>query len=393
MSASSRNGLRIVLFWFMNDWGKFGRAYEKIAQNLSAQETVERVLVVMPPERIRRSLGVLPFDRRRESEKLTVLTPNAWIVPHKYEFGKAGKALNERGIPFLVSRYMKSLSFGKSNTILWVYPPHPYIRDLVEFVPHRALVTQIVDNSVLKERHSTAQIEFARKQYDDLAKESDVVITSSKLNHEYFSRINPSCFLYENGVDPAFLGDPSGFPHLVRNRRPRIGYTGYISERTDTGLLRYIAEKRPGYELVLAGPVEVPKEEFEKLLLSNVRYEGVIPYEKMPGFLRGLDICLIPHHDTPFSRSMSPLKLFQYLASGRPVVSTRVAGVERFEELITVADGPDDFLSKIDEALRNDTPEKSRKRIEAARRETWDKRVKEMLEAVVETTGRDRVAT
>ena len=90
---------------------------------------------------------------------------------------------------------------------------------------------------------------------------------------------------------------------------------------------------------------------------------------------------------------MSPLKLFQYLASGRPVVSTRVAGVERFEELITVADGPDDFLSKIDEALRNDTPEMSRKRIEAARRETWDKRVKEMLEAVVETTGRNRVAT
>jgi glycosyltransferase involved in cell wall biosynthesis len=144
---------------------------------------------------------------------------------------------------------------------------------------------------------------------------------------------------------------------------------------------------------VLAGPVEVPKEEFETLLLSNVRYEGIVPYEKMPGFLRDLDICLIPHHDTPFSRSMSPLKLFQYLASGRPVVSTRVAGVDRFEELTTVADGPDDFLSKIDEVLRNDTREKSRKRIEAARRETWDKRVKEMLDAVVETTGENRSAS
>ncbi len=379
--------MHVVLFWFMNDWGKFGRAYEKIAENLSRLEAVGRVLVVMPPARIHDALGVLPFRIRKESEKLSVLTPNVRLIPHKYEFTRAAKALNEKGIRFAMGRFLKLLSFGEEDTILWVYPPHPYIDELVRFVPHRVLVSQIVDNSVFKEGHTKDQVEFARRQYEELAKRSDVVITSSALNHEYFSRLNRTCFLYENGVDPVFIGAPSGFPHAGGNGRPRIGYAGYISERTDTELLRYVAGLRPEYDIVLAGPVEIPKERFEKVLLPNVRYEGVIPYEKMPGYLRGLDICLIPHHDTDFSRSMSPLKLFQYLASGRPVVSTKVAGVGRWEGMISIADGYEDFLRRIDETLRDDTVEKSGKRIEAARRETWDRRVREMYDAIAGAVG------
>ena len=387
MTKLRAGGMHVVLFWFMNDWGKFGRAYEKIAENLSRQEAVKRVLVVMPPARIRDALGLLPFKVRKESEKLSVLTPNVRLIPRKYEITRAAKTLNEKGIRFAMGRYLKLLSFGEEDTILWVYPPHPYIDELVRFVPHKALVTQIVDNSIFKEDHTKDQVEFARKQYEELAKRADAVITSSALNREYFSRLNGTCFLYENGVDPVFIGPPSGFPHANGNGRPRIGYTGYISERTDTELLRYVAGKRPEYDIVLAGPVEIPRERFEKVLLPNVRYEGVIPYERMPGYLRGLDICLIPHHDTAFSRSMSPLKLFQYLASGRPVVSTRVAGVDRWKELISVADGYEDFLKKIDETLRDDTVEKSGRRIEAARRETWDRRVREMFDAVAGAVG------
>ncbi|MBE0602251.1 MAG: glycosyltransferase [Deltaproteobacteria bacterium] len=387
MKIPRADRIHVVLFWFMNDWGKFGRAYEKIAENLSFQDAIERVLVVMPPVRIHEALGLLPFRIRKVSRKLSVLTPNVRLIPHKYEYTRLGKKLNERGIPFAISRFLKYLSFGAEDTIMWVYPPHPYIDDLVNLVPHKALVSQIVDNSIFKENHAKDKVEFARKQYEELAKRSDVVITSSRLNHEYFSRLNRTCFLYENAVDPAFIGSPSGFPHANGNGRPRIGYTGYISERTDTELLRYVAEKRPEYDLVLAGPVEIPKEEFEKLLLPNVRYEGVVPYENMPGYLRNLDICLIPHHDTRFSRSMSPLKLFQYLASGRPIVSTKVAGVERWKELISLADGYDDFLSKIDETLGSDTPEKSGKRIEAAKQETWEKRVREMFETVAGAAG------
>jgi hypothetical protein len=79
---------------------------------------------------------------------------------------------------------------------------------------------------------------------------------------------------------------------------------------------------------------------------------------------------------------MSVLKMMQYLASGRPIVSTKVAGVDRWSQLISIADDHDDFVLKIDETLRGDTLGQSRKRVEAARSETWDKRVEEMVDTI-----------
>jgi len=265
---------------------------------------------------------------------------------------------------------------------MWVFPPHPYIENLKNWIPRRALITQIVDNNIHKEHEPTEKIEFVKKQYEALAKESDIVITSSNLNFEYFSHLNPNCYLFENAVDPTFLGDPSDFPYLANNTRPRLGYTGWISQRTDIDLLVHLANTRPEYDFIIAGPIEIPQTEFEKLFLPNVHYEGVIPYERMPSFLKSLDICLIAHHDTAFSRSMSPLKMFQYLASGRPIVTTKVAGVDRWNRLISIAMNYDDFVFNIDETLKNDTIEKSRERVEAARSETWDKRVKEMVDTI-----------
>jgi glycosyltransferase involved in cell wall biosynthesis len=245
-----------------------------------------------------------------------------------------------------------------------------------------------VDNSTFKENHSSEEIEFAKKQYDELAKVSDMVITSSKLNYDYFSRLNPACYFIENAVDPVFLANPSNFPYLINKKRPRLGYAGYISERTDIDLLIHLAQNRPEYDLVLAGPVEIPQEDFEKLLLPNVQYVGVVPYGKMPDFLRNLDICLIAHRDTQFSRSMSPLKMFQYMASGRPIVSTKVAGVDRWDRLISIAWNYDEFALKVDETIRNDTIGKSRERVEAARLETWDNRLKGMADKLLEVINK-----
>jgi hypothetical protein len=79
---------------------------------------------------------------------------------------------------------------------------------------------------------------------------------------------------------------------------------------------------------------------------------------------------------------MSPLKLFQYLGSGRPIVSTSIAGVERWKGLVSIAGDYREFIQCIDTALNQDTEELSRKRIEAVKPETWDRRVEEMFKAI-----------
>src|SRR4030067_1540940 len=322
MKISDVQRINVVLFWFMNDWAKCGRAYEKIAENLSNQNPVQRVICMLPPEKTRRRYRVLPFIFKKISKKLIVLTPNLRVIPTRFTQRQIWGKINEHVIRFSIVNFLKICSYNEFNTVLWIFPPHPYINNLIRWIPRKAFITQIVDNNIFKEHEPKAWIELVKKQYEELTKDSDIVITASKLNYEYFSHLNPNCYLFENAVDPVFLGDPSDFPCLVNNTKPRLGYAGWISERTDINLLRYLAIKRPENDIIIAGPIEISQEEFKKILLPNIHYEGIIPYKKMPAFLKSLDVCLIPHHDTKFSQSMSPLKMFQYLASGRPVVST-----------------------------------------------------------------------
>lgn len=381
----------IVLFWFMNDWGLYGRAYEKIAEHLAGLNDVRRVICILPPAWLWKGYCPFPFDIKTPREKLFVLTPNAWWIPARFPLSSVRRFVNDQFAPYVLARFLNAMTEGRRNTIFWVFPPHRYINDLLDLVPYRFLVTQIVDNNLYKERDPRERIEFVKSQYENLVRQSNVVITSSRMNHDHFRLMNPECHLFENALDPAFLGTPTGFPCRRSGTRPRLGYVGWITQRTDLDLLRFIAGSRPDCDLVLAGPIDVPVQDFANLLLPNVRYEGVVPYSRMPEYLRSLDVCLIAHRDTLYSRSMSPLKLFQYLGSGRPVVSTRVAGAERWEELIAVAEDPSGFLEKIDEILRNDTVDSSRRRIEAVRKETWEHRVRDMFDAVIRAVEIDPV--
>ena len=157
---------------------------------------------------------------------------------------------------------------------------------------------------------------------------------------------------------------------------------GWITPRTDLDLLYYIAKKRPNYDLIIAGPIEYGFN-IEKLSdLRNVIFEGRIPYERVPEFIRTIDVCIIPHKDSLYSRSMSPLKIFQYIGSGRPIVSTMIAGVERFKEIINIANNYDDFIEYIDDVLIHDNEDISMRRIEVAKKETWDIRINEMYNIV-----------
>ncbi|MBI4698006.1 MAG: glycosyltransferase [Nitrospirae bacterium] len=210
------------------------------------------------------------------------------------------------------------------------------------------------------------------------------LITGSEYNHRSFSEGRKHCHLFENAVDKDFLAEPSTLPYL-NGAFPRLGYVGTISQRTDIRLLEFIARNRPEWTLLIAGRQETSLNNSGLLKLPNVRYLGIISYEELPKFLRSLDVCLIPHINTDYARSMSPLKLYQYLASGRPIVSTNIEGLGRLKEYIRTGETYDDFMKCIEQALQEKTVELSHRRIEAAKHETWDKRVNDMFAVVKES--------
>lgn len=183
----------------------------------------------------------------------------------------------------------------------------------------------------------------------------------------------------EMGLSERFLSPPSDFPFIINNIQPRLGYWGIISQHTDIELIRHIALSRPNYLLLIAGPDDGVIETSGITELSNVKYIGPVSYRQAPAFLRNLDICLMPQKDNDYSRSTSSVKIFQYLASGRPIVSTKIGDTERWKDLVMFSDSYDAFVQNIDMTFDTDNLEKSAVRINAAKAENWDNRVEHMV--------------
>ncbi len=373
--------LNIVMFWFMRDWGQYGRAYEKIAAELAARPEIGRVLCVMPPSVVQPNEYAWPLKLDRSSGKLWALSLSTRVTPTTGAPYRLRKWANARLPSLTFSTLLRMLGFKQSNTLLWLYPPHPYISQIQQQVPHFGQLIQIVDNNMHLGTASEQYRQDARRQYESLVSTADCVIVSSQANNDFFSSMNGKTFVFENAVDEIFLRPSTELPSKSGAKRPRLGYVGWLSDRTDVVLLERLAEERPLYDIILAGPAEGA--DISRLVeLPNVTWLGKVPYEDVPDLLCTFDICLIPHLDTPYSRSMSPLKLFQYLGSGRPIVTTPVAGVDRWQEHIRIANNHETFIRMVDAALVEETPEKSEARIAAAKRETWPIRIDQMLQAV-----------
>lgn len=375
--------INILLFWFHDDWGTYGRAYERVAENLAQLPEVNHVTCIFPPIS---GPSTTPLQVRQVSQKLTLLTETSFKrFRHDRPFSRIRNILNKSLKDRVLRTYLRRIGYRKQNTVLWLFPPHPYIDRLRNVVPNRLTVSHIIDNFT-KFDPSHILYPHAQAQYPKLGEWSDIIITTSQANQQEFAKTGRPCYLFYPAVDQSFIGEPGILPHRIGGKAPRLGYVGFIMDRTDLDLIKFVASQRPQWHILLAGPQYPDRylDESGLLELPNVEYLGPLLQENVPDFLNSLDVCLMPHRDTEYSRSMGPLKLYQYLASGRPIVSTNVAGLEKVREHILVADDPKEFIEQIEKALQTDTEELSSERIEVAKQNTWPIRVREMFSLVTE---------
>jgi UDP-galactopyranose mutase len=164
--------------------------------------------------------------------------------------------------------------------------------------------------------------------------------------HEFPSSVDVRHFAAarQPGAEP---GDQYGIP------RPRIGFFGVLDERLDRDLLAGIAERCPGWHFVMIGPVaKISADELPHA--PNLHYLGPKPYALLPKYIAGWDVAMLPFARNDATRYISPTKTPEYLAAGRPVVSTSIADVVRpYGErgLVWIADEPDEFVAAIRQAL------------------------------------------
>ena len=191
----------------------------------------------------------------------------------------------------------------------------------------------------------------------ELLMRADVVFTGGSSLYEAKKDRHDSVHCFPSSVDRAHffkaraeLFDPADQEDLPR---PRLGFYGVIDERFDIELLDRIAEMRPNWSFVMVGPVvKISEEDLPKR--PNIHYLGTKTYEQLPFYLSGWDVALMPFAMNDSTQFISPTKTPEYLAGGKPVVSTPIKDVVRhYGQLdgVKIASSPDEFVEACEAAL------------------------------------------
>lgn len=185
------------------------------------------------------------------------------------------------------------------------------------------------------------------RNHDHALREADLVLCVARVLHDEARRRRPDAVYLPNAVDAARFMAPAAppsdpqFARFVAGASGVAGYYGAIARWMDFGLLHDAARRRPWWRFVLIGPVydEAGRRGLASLSEPNVLWLGPRPYESLPGYLSAFDVALIPFVVDEITRATSPLKLYEYLAAGKPVVTTPMPECLAHPEVLTATDG------------------------------------------------------
>ncbi len=351
-----------------------------------------RVLYVEPRTYLRETLQALLAGRFpwRDiwRERVTQVRPNLYVyynLPYAPISGRFPLRELTAGLRrHSLRRQMRRL--GMSQPILWLCRPE--MSDLIGQWGEKLVLYHVVDEYSAYE--GVADCEAVRRREEELLRRADVVITTAPALYERKRAFNRHTYLVPNAVNyEAFAGamrrdepepaDAAGLP------RPRIGYVGAVNAKLDLRYFSAIAGAYPTASIVIVGPVSIPSEDEELRALRampNVHFLGQKPAEQVPYYIKALDVCLLPYKQNEWTRNISSLKLYEYMACEKPVVASDVPAARQFAELVYIVGSPGEALPVVAQALAGHPEDIRRRQRQVAQENTWRRRA-EMISDII----------
>ena len=387
-----------LIFVSLENWDEVWRRNQFLCDTLARRFPETKILFVGPARDVSNNLR-----RGRLRELRGTVAATTWTVPATPNVVvtrplkllpnslAAGRWCNAGLLRQHVRRVARQL--GLRAPVLWLND-HGAV-SLVGRLGERAVVYDVTDDwtafpTAAAERRLTQRRDAA------LCAAADAVITCSEQLFHDKQRLARHVHLIPNGVHAehyARVLDGAGPlpPEAAAWPRPVAGYLGTVHpSRVDVDLVAAVARQLPGGRgsVVLLGPDHLPEPDRARLLaLGNVFLVPAVPYARVPDYLRAFDVNLVPHVISPFTESLNPIKLWEYLAAGKPIVSTRVAGFRDYPEHVALADTALEFAAAIGRALAEESLERAWARREAAAAHSWSARVDAVVDAVRAACG------
>ncbi len=293
----------------------------------------------------------------------------------------------------LVERLMAD--YGVRDFVLWYYTPMA-----LRFTRHLRPLATVYDCMDELSAFKGAS-PLLRSLEQELLTRADLVFTGGQSLYEAKRDRHPRVYAFSSSIDRAHFArarddsaaDPADQASMPR---PRLGFFGVIDERFDAELLDAVARLRPDWQFVMIGPV-VKIDPASLPRRPNIHYLGMKSYEELPRYLAGWDVALLLFARNESTRFISPTKTPEYLAAGKPVVSTSIRDVVRpygEQGFVRIADTPEEFVGACEAAMGEDAAARV-ERVDAFLAETsWDRTWRQMSDLIegVASARRDAVS-
>lgn len=317
--------------------------------------------------------------------------PNLWVYSSPLHIPIAGRFPLDRLTWWLwrarLGRVLRQLGFDRPIT--WLSRPEQL--PLAGHFGAKLVIYHVVDEYLAYNAVAAGAREAVRALEQQLLSRADLVVVVTEALRKSKGSLNPHTYLVPNGVDiQAYIqamDNPRPTPEDVgKLPKPVIGYVGLIAARLDLGLLRRIALAHPDWSLALVGAVDdrhSATELSELQQIPNIHFLGLKPVERVPDYVRAFDVGVIPYRLDEAAQNASPLKLYDYLAAGKPIVATDFAAARTFGELVRIGGTPEAFERELELALAERDDGLTQRRRFHAQENSWDKRV-DQLAAIID---------
>ena len=328
---------------------------------------------------------------RKEIDNLYVFSP--LVLPFPYS--RIARWINCHLLLPVLERWMEVMDFN--DPIIWTFLPTGLSLDLISNIDNKLVVYYCIADfeKLVPNPHKIRDTERR------VIQKSDLIFAQGETLKKRCEEYNTNVSIFPFGVNI----DVFNKDHCPR-LRPRdissingelLGYIGGIHRHLDFELIRFLAERNPGWTFVLIGPVQA---EISKIRdLQNVVFLELKKHKELAGYIDSFKVCLIPYELNEYTETVYPTKLNEYLAMGKAVISTAIPEVVSFNEksgnVIYIGRDREEFESHIKKAIKEDDALLRSKRIEVAQRNSWRRRIEDMsglIEDEIERKKSDREA-
>lgn len=387
MSTKANNNCFLV---FSDDFGEHPSSCQHIFQHISKNHPVLWVNTIglRTPKltkrdflkalsKIRNMMQGMLTQRKKESttEEFRVCQP--FMLP--FLNISVIRTFNRKSVVYHVQKQLKSLQMNSPVMVITA----PNACDYINHFHEKSVVYYCVDDF---SEWPGLDKQLVKVMENDLIKKSDVFIATSQDLFNKIERQGKKVDLLTHGVDIAFFSAPQSNEHILLKTipKPRVGYFGLFDDRSDKQLIIDIANLLPDISFVITGGIETDISDLQKA--NNVYFTGSIPYVELPQMSKGYDICMLPYKINKLTDSIQPLKFKEYLATGKPIISTPIKEALKLKDYMGIANTATEWVESIRFNLNGVSSSAHKKRTQFIKDESWSTKSEKFLQFIFNDT-------